>query len=417
MAVRRPHPYGSPVDAPRQVTLVLCTGDGELLGALPPYGVPVPYWQEAAPVVAGAAEVHGVDATVLRLLSTSTADPGEGGDVAYLAEVGRTPAGPALSAWPGDPLADEPLRQTWARPGGPAADLAWADAALAGHGTPRTGPARQMKTWNLSSLWRLPFDGGAAWLKVVPPFFAHEGRVLARLGAGVVPPVLAADGPRMLLGEVAGEDQYDAPLAVRLRMVRLLVGVQAEWATRPDELAGLGLPDWRPPALAARAAATFERRAGELDAGERARLDTLVAGLDERYAEVAACGVPDSVVHGDFHPGNVCARPDGSLALLDWGDSGVGHPLLDQPAMLARLGPADRPVVRTEWARLWRDAVPGCDPARAAALLEPVAALRLAAVYDHFLVHIEPDERVYHRTDPGIWLRNAAAGVEPHPDR
>ena len=47
-------------------------------------------------------------------------------------------------------------RAPWARPGGPAADLTWADAALAALDRPRSGPAQQVRTWNLSSLWRRP---------------------------------------------------------------------------------------------------------------------------------------------------------------------------------------------------------------------------------------------------------------------
>ncbi len=99
----------------------------------------------------------------------------------------------------------------------------------------------------------------------------------------------------------------------------------------------------------------------------------------------------------------------GRLVLLDWGDCGVGHPLLDQAAFLERLAAPDRDVVRAQWAGLWRAAVPGSSPERAATLLEPVAALRQAVIYDQFLTQIEPDERVYHAGDPADWLRRAAA--------
>jgi hypothetical protein len=52
---------------------------------------------------------------------------------------------------------------------------------------------------------------------------------------------------------------------------------------------------------------------------------------------------------------------------------------------------------------------PGCGPARAAALLAPLAAARQAVVYQHFLDHIEPSEHPYHRDDPPLWLAHAAA--------
>jgi hypothetical protein len=50
---------------------------------------------------------------------------------------------------------------------------------------------------------------------------------------------------------------------------------------------------------------------------------------------------------------------------------------------------------------------PGCDPRRAGQLLEPVAALRQAVVYDAFLSEVEPSERRYHAGDPATWFTTA----------
>ena len=396
-----------PVQPQRRVTLVLCTRDGAVLGSLPPFEVPVPWWQEVADVVAAARTVHGLDVVVLRLLSTSRASA-PGGDVAYLAEVAAPPT-VALMPWP-DPTTelDHPLRQTWGRPGGPAADLAWADGVLAARGTPRTENAQQMRSWNLSSLWRLPTSSGATWLKVVPPFFAHEGRLLSRLNPTVGPPVIAHDGPRVLLEEVQGADQYDAAVPLLGRMVDLLVELQVEWQRRTEELLSLGAADWRPDALGAKVARTVERCVADLDAAVARRLELLVSTLPARFADVAACGVPETLVHGDFHPGNVIGGED-RLVLLDWGDIGLGHPMLDQAAFVERLDAPARAVVTRRWAARWREAVPGCEPERAAALLEPVGKLQRAAVYLMFLDNIEPTERVYHAADPADWLARAVA--------
>jgi hypothetical protein len=391
----------------RRVTLVLCTHDGTVLGSLPPFEVPVPWWQEVSDVVAATRALHGLDVVLLRLLSTSRPTM-PGGDVCYLAEVAEPPT-MALLPWTDPTTAlDHPLRQTWARPGGPAADLAWADEMLAGRGTARTGPGQQMRSWNLSSLWRLPTSSGAVWLKVVPSFFAHEGRMLARLDPIVVPRLIAHDGSRVLLEEIHGEDQYDAPLPLLVRMVDLLVGLQVEWVSRTEELLSLGVADWRSEAIAARASDAVSRCAPGLDVSVASRLESLVAALPQRFSDIASCGVPETLVHGDFHPGNVMGD-DQRLVLLDWGDSGVGHPMLDQSAFVERLDPADRAVVVDRWAARWREAVPGCEPERAAALLKPVGAMQLAAVYLLFLDNIEPSERVYHAADPAAWLARAAA--------
>ncbi len=331
----------------------------------------------------------------------------------YLAEVaaGGTPIA-GLEPWTGT-LAEDPLRHSWARPGGPAADLAWADGVLAGLDRPRTGPARQDRTWNLSSLWRLPTTGGAAWLKVVPPFFDHEGVLLEALAGGpvAVPALLARDGPRLLLDEIPGEDRYDAPLEERLAMVDGLVRLQAAWASRTAELLDLGLPDWRGPSLARAITAVVERDGPGLGRDDRDVLHGFVADLPGRTAAVDACGLPDTLVHGDFHPGNV--RGDGTTAtLLDWGDAGVGHPLLDQPSFLAGVADtADAATVRARWADAWRSTLPAADPERAAALLAPIAAARQAVVYRRFLDGIEASEHPYHRADVPAWLQRTAAIV------
>ena len=73
--------------SPRSVTLVLCRRDGAIVGALDPFEVDMPWWQEVGEVVHGAREAHGVDVVVLRLLSGEEHRMGAGGPVTYLAEV------------------------------------------------------------------------------------------------------------------------------------------------------------------------------------------------------------------------------------------------------------------------------------------------------------------------------------------
>src|SRR5688500_12202783 len=54
----------------RVVTLVLVDDSGGVLGALPPYEVPMPYWPEVSDVVDVARRRFGIQVTVLRLLAT-----------------------------------------------------------------------------------------------------------------------------------------------------------------------------------------------------------------------------------------------------------------------------------------------------------------------------------------------------------
>jgi hypothetical protein len=401
-----------PTPPPRMVSLVLVTADGRVLGRLPAFPADTPWWQDAGPVVRAARERFGLDVTILRLLDTELPSA-HGGAVTYLAEVdgealaiGRPGGAVELMPWTGQ-LADDPLRQPYARPGGPAADLAWADAVLEANGNAHVAPAGQVRTWNLSSLWRLPTRDGAAWLKVVPPFFEHEGSILELLHGGQVPRLLGHQGARMLLAEIEGEDRYDAPLPELLEMVDILVRLQVDWIGRTAVLLGSGLPDWRGPSLAGAIAAIVERAGGQVSARDRSALARFVSELPGRIAAIGACGLPDTLVHGDFHPGNVRGNA-GALVLLDWGDSGVGHPLLDQPAFLTRIEPADVESVRHHWLEAWRHEIAGSDPEQAARLLAPVAAARQAVIYQVFLDNIEESEHGYHRADVPDWLGRTA---------
>jgi len=399
-----PAPSEAANPPPRTARLVLVTRDGVEVGALPPIPLATPWWQEVGSLVAAVRARHGLEITVLRLLEASLPQP-PGGEVTYLAEVDRAPAG--LEPW-GGALDDQAWRLPYARPGGPAADLVWAQARLAERGVAPAGRPEQVRTWNLSSLWRIPHEGGAAWLKVVPPFFAHEGVVLAHLAGGRVPTLLALDGPRSLLVELPGEDLYEATLAQRIAMIDLLVDMQAGQAARVDRLLALGLPDWRAGPLAEAISSVADRAAPDLIAEDRAILAPFLRGLPARLAEIADCGVPDTLVHGDFHPGNFRGQGD-ELTLLDWGDSGVGNPLLDQPAFLSRAPAAQNPALRDHWRDRWREHAAGSDPARAAELIAPVAAARQAVIYQGFLDRIEPAEHPYHRADPADWLARTAA--------
>src|SRR3954453_7174961 len=146
----------------RSVSLVLCDAAGELLGTLPAFTVEDPWWQEVESVVTTARERFTAEVFILRLLDV-TSDADNGGHVTYLADLVTKPMRELPLKPAGDAGEEEPLRQPWARPRGVSTTIAWADGALAQIGRTRVGPGVQIKTWNLSSVLRLPTaDGGAA---------------------------------------------------------------------------------------------------------------------------------------------------------------------------------------------------------------------------------------------------------------
>ena len=299
-------------------------------------------------------------------------------------------------------------------------DLDWAADTLAARDIALTGAPVQVRTWNLSSIWRLPTSVGLVWLKVTPPFCASEAAVMPLLDPGVVPTVLGAGPRRVLLADVPGEDQYDARGDELRSMTRMLIELQASWADRVAELEALAVLDKRPDAALPQIQSVVDRNRHELDDDTRRGLDVLVDALPERFAALTACGIPDTLVHGDFHPGNVRGRA-GSYRILDWGDCGIGNPMLDLRPALEYFTPRDQRGAISIWESEWARQVPGCDARRAAELARPLGPLHGAVVYQKFLDNIEPTERPYHEGDPARALRGAVAmaavpdGPDPTP--
>jgi Ser/Thr protein kinase RdoA (MazF antagonist) len=174
-----------------------------------------------------------------------------------------------------------------------------------------------------------------------------------------------------------------------------------------------GLPDRRAPVLAGLIRALLDGpMTGELTPGELAAAH----GLLSRFPLLDACGLPDTLVHGDFHSGNW--RSDGGPpVVVDFADAHLGSPVLDGLRVCDFLPEDKRPAAARAWIDAWTSRVPGADPARALAVAEPLAHLAYAVRYQEFLDGIEPSERVYHDGDPAASIRAAlrsAAGPRFH---
>jgi hypothetical protein len=294
------------------------------------------------------------------------------------------------------------LRSPWARLDGLNEMLTWASDTLAAAGRPMTGAAEQYRTWNLAALFRLPTSKGQVWLKATPRFAADEARVIAafaRVDPTLVPPVIGAGPRRLLLEHLPGADCWDASPPVITSAIQRLAAVQVALAGRLPP----GLPDRRAPVIAGQISALLDGEvARELSAGEVAA----ARGLLSRFARLDECGLPDTIVHGDFHPGNWRSN-GGPPVILDWADAHFGNPVLDGLRARDFLPAAKRPVAARAWIDAWASRVPGCDPARALSIAEPLAHLAYAVRYQEFLDGIEPSERIYHLGDPAAAIRAA----------
>jgi len=398
----------------RSATLIVVDRDGKPLGTFGPIIAGI-HMQDTSDLIEQTAAA-GLDLTILRVLRAPVTAPSGIIHCAYVAEAfGPIPHGRLAPLPPGFELDDHPLRLAYARPGGVVGDLRWAQQALLHAGRGSIVRARQERSWNLSCVHRLTLDDGdTAWLKVVPPFFHHEAAMLQFMGkvsgAVRVPHLIGSDSAngRVLLDHVEGPLLWGASLTQWSIVVDRYVETQLALCNRIDELLALGAPDWRnrPFADAITRLAQREDVRTTLDAAALRALDALIDALPTQLDALAACGIPPTLVHGDLHQGNVLDGPDGPV-VLDWGDSSVGHPLLDLPAFCHQLPAAEHAAVETQVVAAWQSALPGSDPARAAELIRPMTALWKALTYRNFLDHIEPSEHHYHATDVPDWLNEA----------
>ncbi|WP_234314219.1 MULTISPECIES: phosphotransferase family protein [unclassified Streptomyces] len=413
------------------------THGGEYFGLLGPYAVDGGWWSSAPPVVERVSQELGVPVVVLRLAyAPNDGSSGHGGHVVYHVEAWERPAGTTPCQVPADVttlLGPADRRAGWATTGGLREALGWAEEQLAQAGRQAVGRPEQIRTWNLSGLFRYrTAQGGRAWLKVINPAFnAREGQVIALLGSvdpTLVPTVLGSDPEhgRLLLDHVAGEDLWAPSAEDVAAVVPRFVAAQAALAADGRATAA-GLRDRTLPTLVVHVSALLDRLEDEramepgadgpqeqleerLTAAELASARVLAGRLPALVEKLTACGLPDTVVHGDFHPGNW--RSDGTRAVIvDYADSAFGHPALDGLRPRQFVTEERWTQIAEVWARAWREHVPGSAPERALELVEPLFHLAYAVRYQEFLDHIETSERPYHETDPVSEIRRALTWV------
>ncbi|ONH51396.1 aminoglycoside phosphotransferase [Frankia sp. CcI49] len=405
----------------------MVTAGGECLGGLGPFEADSPWWADVGPVVRRLGRELGVRVTVLRLIDVENGEGARDGHVTYHVEAAGRPPDGRLTGVPIDHdslVAPAAGRATWATREGLQDALSWADAALRAAGRPPVGAAEQVRTWNLSGLFRIPTAAGLVWLKTTPPFAAREPDVIAafaRIDPSLVPAVVAADVPagRTLLEHVPGRDCWNPSRTDIETTIRRLVRAQAAFAEHP-ELMPADLPDRTPQALIGLFDRLLDSAAGaELTAAELAAARDLAAQLPDLVAELAACDLPLTLVHGDFHPGNwrsdnqnagtgtgTGARTGAGVA-VDFADSHLGHPVLDGLRPREFLPDDLWEHVADVWATAWSRCRPGSDPHRALTLAAPLGHISYAVRYQEFLDNIEASEHRYHLGDPAHMIRAA----------
>lgn len=313
-----------------------------------------------------------------------------------------------------------PSRAPWARRGWFAEAAAWIETVLAENGRPAVGPVEQLSNWCLSSVLRAPTEQGDVYFKATAdlPLFVDEGTVtrgLAELVPASIPHVIAVDRARrwMLVEDFGPVVGWGASVETRVAVLADAAQLQIETAGRVEQLLALGLLDRRPTWLAAQ----LETLLDEPDAlgVEEAELDALAARVP-RFADMcqrlATGPVPDTLIHGDLHLGNV-AGTAAPYVYFDWSDASVSHPFFDPLVIHFEEDAEIRRMLRDAYLAPWRAFAAEDVLAELWALSAPLACLNQAMSYRSIIANVEPGAAADLVPALPSWLRRALAADEP----
>ena len=206
-----------------------------------------------------------------------------------------------------------------------------------------TGEIEQPHAYAWSTVMRVPSSEGTLFFKATAPETNYEIALTQKFAGwfpDCMPDLVAVDTERgWMLMRDGGEQlrvsirptQDIKPWApVITRYAELQIGL----AEHVSEILALGIPDHRLAVLPALYKQLLADEASLMIGQEKGltsddfrQLQDLTPRFEQICADLAACGIPESVNHGDFHDGNILVK-NGRITFFDWGDASVTHPFV-----------------------------------------------------------------------------------------
>jgi hypothetical protein len=229
----------------------------------------------------------------------------------------------------------------FAKPGWLRELFSWAHEQTAPLGLRLTGNFRQYNASPTFSLLRIETDGDALWFKATGEPNSHELAVsvlLARLFPRHVPRILGVHPAwnGWLTAEASGTALDEiSDCSVWERVAGELAELQIASIGKSDELLEGTCKDLRLPEIVKFIDPLLSRMAELMAAQEKrspaplsnSELASLGEGLIEACSLLQSLGLPDTLGHIDFNPGNIFVSP-GCCTFLDWAEGCVTNPLI-----------------------------------------------------------------------------------------
>ncbi len=224
-------------------------------------------------------------------------------------------------------------RSEWARPGWYERAVEWIECEVAAAGRSAPDAVVQFRHWGGSAVMRVDLGQERWWFKATIPLFGAEPAItleLSRRSHGATGAVIAIDADRgwLLLEEVddVGDESPEHSAAAIDRLVEL----QRSFAPAElDRLVAAGA-DRRPLRELPERIEHVLRSPIAVDVAPQttAGRTAVVERLHTAIAAIEGFGLPTTLVHGDFHPGNVARSVSGPV-IFDWSDACIGSPVVD----------------------------------------------------------------------------------------
>jgi aminoglycoside/choline kinase family phosphotransferase len=256
-----------------------------------------------------------------------------------------------------------PLRPPWYEKGWFQKAKKWVQSHLDEQGYERLSEIEQYKHWSLSALLRVETNKGRVFFKISNkfPLFAHEPKIMEKLSQvfpKFVPPPLAVenDARWMLMedyGTMAFESEPSKELFARLAQDYAKLQQSTSSPEMHKTLEESGCFNRRLAILESQIASVFldEKSYASLEAEEMLAWKASQPKLIALCQALGNYNIPNTLVHGDFHAGNVAFRGD-EVLIFDWTDACISHPFFDIPVYLDyNEGDADelRKAYLSEW--------------------------------------------------------------------
>jgi hypothetical protein len=293
-------------------------------------------------------------------------------------------------------------RPPWARAGWLGEARAWVCLQLKPLGL-ELKAIEQVKQWGISTVLKLKTSGPNIYFKGTgaSALFVNEGQISARLHTFFPdripkPLALLPDKNWMLLPDFGDNQSMDLTLEALQETLAVQIDLQRRSEQQIDALLSAGCIDRRIEVVKTQIDPLLQdpEAVDKLTSEQRERLWELRPLMHDLLDQLAGCGIPDTLGHGDLEPHNT-ARPDGRLIVFDWTDACITHPFLDQLMVGSRQKQDGFYLpLKQQLLEGWLDVLPLHELEAAWNIARVMFRLHVAVSYQHIVMVLEPASKV-----------------------